>query len=67
MTTPKAPVYAVVDIHTENATKKFRNRIGIAYEKENGEISVVLNAFPVNGKLVIGLFSEDYDEEPDNT
>lgn len=68
----KTPVFTLVKIQTSDGEKKtFKNRIGIAYRKDDGEILVKLNALPLNGTLLIGEFESgdgaEYQDEQERS
>ena len=50
---------------TERDGKTYWSRVGVAFENNDGSVNVILDAFPVSGKLQIRDF-EEKDTPPPN-
>ena len=53
MTKQTKAVYTIVNGKKGNSDKSYWNRIGSAFVNKDGSLNVVLNAFPVDGRLHI--------------
>ncbi|MEM7083781.1 MAG: hypothetical protein AAF465_13705 [Pseudomonadota bacterium] len=59
MSNSKPTLYAYTIVETGEDKKDFWQRVGSAWENQDGSINIVLNAFPVNGKLHIRAPKQD--------
>ncbi len=46
-------VFGLTRVKKDDEVKVYRQKIGIAYDNEDGTITVKLNAFPISGRLII--------------
>ena len=53
MSNSKPDLFAYTIVETGEDRKDFWQRVGSAWTNADGSINIVLNAFPVNGKLHI--------------
>ena len=58
MSQPKYIAYTVRNTGDGDDAKSFWTRIGAAFENKDNSLSVVLDALPVNGKIVLQVPKE---------
>jgi hypothetical protein len=49
---------------TERDGKSYFNRIGVSFDNKDGSINVLLDAFPVNGKIQLRDSEQSADDMP---
>lgn len=67
VTKSTAPSHIAYTVREGSNGKKFYNRIGVAWTHKNGGgFSLQLEAFPIDGRLVVFTRDEKVENEPDS-